>query len=304
MDSAQNLPKDAESYIAHVRQLAAMTNAAMDEVENKKYTRDEMGLYESTIERLSGAVKTIADLRGDTNVFLGSRPEGLQQYQKEMYQLENELRARLSKIEYKFLYVSTQSASPKQLLNNLLFHITTQFFELFDFPNNVDEKQTHGEQLVFFTNTNPRSKMEVELNQWNEWQEVIITKMNDVNPLESEFYRFAANKVESYKEDAVGVGFRHWLTMERFRDDIEITIHLKDHRKLKITKSLDKKRKHEDGTPLTMREIMDLPVSKTEDANEENILPIIQELVRIEKNVQSIIDGGEYISKTGHKVTI
>jgi len=89
-------PKTAEEYIKLVRQLGAITNKAMDYLENNS------SIQLSSLDRIAQNVETIACLRGDSGIYENTRPEGLVEFQKEMYAIEDQLRARLIKLGYKY----------------------------------------------------------------------------------------------------------------------------------------------------------------------------------------------------------
>lgn len=56
----------------------------------------------SSLDRVSQNVETIACLRGDSDIYETTRPEGLVEYQKEMYSIEDKLRTRLLSLGYKY----------------------------------------------------------------------------------------------------------------------------------------------------------------------------------------------------------
>ncbi len=95
------LPQTATEYIECFRLLAALTNKAMDNIDNKMdwvsdNDRDKM------LSRLAEAVETLSLLRGDSSIFIELRPEGLDEYQKEMYSTEDTLRNHLLKLGFKY----------------------------------------------------------------------------------------------------------------------------------------------------------------------------------------------------------
>ncbi len=90
------LPKSATEYITCFRQLAAISENAMD------YVASNLPAEPKSLERLAESVETIAGLRGDSGIYQGSRPDGLVEYQKEMYATENYLRERLLGLGYKY----------------------------------------------------------------------------------------------------------------------------------------------------------------------------------------------------------
>ena len=79
-----------------VRQLAAVTNKAMDYLENNR------PIPLSSLDNIAQNIETIACLRGDSNIYELTRPEGLVEYQKEMYAIEDALRSRLFGLGYKY----------------------------------------------------------------------------------------------------------------------------------------------------------------------------------------------------------
>jgi len=95
MDSLQP-PKTAEEYITLVRQLAGITNKAMD------YLEDHRPIALASLDRIAQNVETVASLRGDSGIYEKTRPEGLVEYQEEMYAIEDQLRARLISLGYKY----------------------------------------------------------------------------------------------------------------------------------------------------------------------------------------------------------
>lgn len=93
MELEKYLPQTAEEYIDCFRSLAAMINSSMDMIE-KMPVADR----EDRLNSLAEAINTIGALRGDNDIFLASRPADLQSYQKEMYAIEDTLRARLAQL--------------------------------------------------------------------------------------------------------------------------------------------------------------------------------------------------------------
>lgn len=87
-------PQTAEDYIKLVRQLAAITNKAMDYLESSR------PIQLASLDRIAHNVETIACLRGDSGIYRNTRPDGLTEYQKDMYAIEDQLRARLVKLGY------------------------------------------------------------------------------------------------------------------------------------------------------------------------------------------------------------
>jgi len=101
MELKKYLPTSAAEYIDCFRKLAALTDSALNYVENKVDWVSERDKNKS-LARIAESVETIASLRGDSGVFYSSRPEGLTEYQKEMYAIEDQLRARLLSLGYKY----------------------------------------------------------------------------------------------------------------------------------------------------------------------------------------------------------
>ncbi len=100
MELKKYLPDSALDYIDCFRKLAAITDAALDYVENKVDWVSEQDKNKS-LARIAESVETIASLRGDSGVFYDSRPKDLIEYQKEMYATEDQLHARLLSLGYK-----------------------------------------------------------------------------------------------------------------------------------------------------------------------------------------------------------
>jgi len=78
------------------RHLAAITDDAMNFIEQNP------PIYLKTLDRVAQNVETIACLRGDSGVYVRSRPRGLAEFQGEMYKTEEELRARLLSLGYTY----------------------------------------------------------------------------------------------------------------------------------------------------------------------------------------------------------
>lgn len=89
-------PQTAGDYINLVRQLAAITNRAMD------YLEANRPIPLSSLDRIAQNVETIACLRGDSGIYQETRPDGLIDYQKEMYAIEDQLRSRLIDLGYEY----------------------------------------------------------------------------------------------------------------------------------------------------------------------------------------------------------
>ena len=98
MDIYQYLPKSAEDYINCVRSLAALLHKAMDETESTQFVSENDRTR--ALQRLAEGVETVACLRGDSGVFSAGRPADLIEYQREMYQIEDDLRSRLLSLGY------------------------------------------------------------------------------------------------------------------------------------------------------------------------------------------------------------
>lgn len=89
-------PPTSEDYIKLVRQLAAIANRAMDYIEGSK------PILLTSLDRIAQNVETISSLRGASRIYQNTRPEGLAEYQKEMYAIESQLRERLLDLGYKY----------------------------------------------------------------------------------------------------------------------------------------------------------------------------------------------------------
>jgi hypothetical protein len=72
----------------------------MDNAEETGFVSD--GAKTKSLQRLAEAVETVACLRGDSGLFERGRPDNLSLYQKEMYQTEDMLRARLLQLGYSY----------------------------------------------------------------------------------------------------------------------------------------------------------------------------------------------------------
>jgi hypothetical protein len=96
-------PPTSLAYITLFRQLAGITNMAMDYVEHSR------PIYLDSLDRIAQNIETLAGLRGDSSIYDNSRPQGLTDYQKEMYAIENQLRTRLLALGY--TYPPRRSAS-------------------------------------------------------------------------------------------------------------------------------------------------------------------------------------------------
>lgn len=101
MELKNYLPASTVDYIDCFRKLAALISSAMDHVENKIDWVSESDKNKS-LARVAESVETIASLRGDTGAYYDARPVGLSEYQKEMYAIEDQLRARLLSLGYKY----------------------------------------------------------------------------------------------------------------------------------------------------------------------------------------------------------
>jgi hypothetical protein len=92
------VPKTAIEYITCFRQIAAMVERAMDHVEKHEYGSPEERLR--ALNNLAEGIEILASLRGDNGVFDLTRPQGIEQFQIEMYKIENQLRQRLRGMGY------------------------------------------------------------------------------------------------------------------------------------------------------------------------------------------------------------
>jgi hypothetical protein len=101
MELKKYLPTNATDYIDCFRKLAALINSALDFVENKDSWTSEQD-KNKTLTRIAESVETIASLRGDSGVYYDTRPKGLVEYQKEMYEIEDRLRTRLLSLGYQY----------------------------------------------------------------------------------------------------------------------------------------------------------------------------------------------------------
>jgi hypothetical protein len=101
MELKKYLPSTSADYISCFRQLAAITNSALNYVENKVDWISEQD-RNRTLARVGESVETISSLRGDSGAYMDSRPTGTSDHQKEMYELEDYLRARLLSLGYKY----------------------------------------------------------------------------------------------------------------------------------------------------------------------------------------------------------
>ncbi|MEO8863130.1 MAG: hypothetical protein ABI354_02295 [Candidatus Saccharimonadales bacterium] len=101
MELNKYLPGSPAAYIDCFRQLAAITNTALDYIENNAGRTSEQDKNKS-LGRVAESVETISSLRGDSGVYYDSRPDGLIEYQKEMYAIEDYLRERLVGLGYKY----------------------------------------------------------------------------------------------------------------------------------------------------------------------------------------------------------
>jgi len=94
--SNPSLPATADEYMTCFRSLAAIADNAMDYLETRR------PIHRESLDRIAQNVETLASLRGDSNIYETSRPQGLDAYQSEMYQLENALRDRLISLGYQY----------------------------------------------------------------------------------------------------------------------------------------------------------------------------------------------------------
>ncbi len=88
------LPATAAEYMMCFRHLAAIADSAMDYLETHK------PIHLESLDRIAQNVETLAGLRGDSSIYEKARPQGLDEYQSEMYQIEDTLRKRLVNLGY------------------------------------------------------------------------------------------------------------------------------------------------------------------------------------------------------------
>lgn len=100
MDVNEYLPKTSDEYINCFKRLAALVNKAMDEVGKTEFISGED--KSCALKRIADGVETVACLRGDSGIFYAGRPEGISEYQKEMYRIEYALRDRLLSLGYTY----------------------------------------------------------------------------------------------------------------------------------------------------------------------------------------------------------
>lgn len=100
MDLDKYLPASPEEYMHAFRATAALINKAMAAAEDTEFVSDTD--KSKSLQRIAEGVETIACLRGDSGLFDQGRPNNLIAYQKEMYHIENMLRARLLKFGYTY----------------------------------------------------------------------------------------------------------------------------------------------------------------------------------------------------------
>lgn len=102
MNLDQYIPTNPQEYITCVRQLGVIISKAMDEFqkEAQNYTQDRH--RQDVLKRFADGVETIACLRGDSGLFQTTRPEGLMEFQNEMYDIEYALRDRLLSLGYTY----------------------------------------------------------------------------------------------------------------------------------------------------------------------------------------------------------
>lgn len=100
MEFKKYLPNTATEYINFMRTFAALTEAALNYVENKNdwVSKEDR---EKSLATIAENVGTIASFRGDHAAYYQARPEGLIEFQKEMYSIEDSLRNRLFELGYK-----------------------------------------------------------------------------------------------------------------------------------------------------------------------------------------------------------
>lgn len=97
------VPKSSIEYMTTFRQLAEIINSAIDNIQSQPQ------IQKSSLDRIAQNVETIACLRGDSGLYENTRPEGLVEFQKEMYLIEDYLRYRLLSLGY--VYPTPRSIS-------------------------------------------------------------------------------------------------------------------------------------------------------------------------------------------------
>lgn len=93
-------PQTAEEYIFVVRTLGSMIDVSLNEMASKQFMSENEKTKE--LARAAEVVETISSLRGDSGLFRDMRPDGLIEYQKEMYAIEDAVRAKLVGLGYKY----------------------------------------------------------------------------------------------------------------------------------------------------------------------------------------------------------
>lgn len=94
-----NTPYNADEFIQCFRQLAIIIDQTMNVAATKAWISEKD--KQKTLGRLAESVETIASLRGDS-IFYEVRPEGLSEFQSEMYKTEDALRSKLLNLGYKY----------------------------------------------------------------------------------------------------------------------------------------------------------------------------------------------------------
>mgnify|MGYP003336707789 CR=1 FL=1 len=93
-------PQTAEEYLRLVKQLAVITDKAMDSIERDSALS---AVSLASLDRIAHNVETIACLRGDSGIYDGTRPHDLtSEHQHEMYAIEERLRGRLLALGYTY----------------------------------------------------------------------------------------------------------------------------------------------------------------------------------------------------------
>jgi hypothetical protein len=98
MNKSFTAPQTTDEYMSVFRQVAGIVNAALDFIQSQQGGE----LPGQGLHRAAEGVEFIASLRGDSGIFESTRPEGLSDFQSEMYATEDALRKRLLELGYKY----------------------------------------------------------------------------------------------------------------------------------------------------------------------------------------------------------